>query len=366
MLKSGTGLLAALILSSLISGCARRQTPSVASQAPAAPDVARSWGTPFSPFRAENIIALGNVFWICGHDEMIASSSDGGNTWKVTHQNRGGGTLLNIAFVSDRVGHAAGVGGQLLSTTDGGETWQGHNAGGNVWMFSFADANNGIAVIGGHRSTASSIWTDVPLMSGVVKLTNDGGAHWEEIPALASDELRPYTLVLAVAALDPSNYLMIRRRPEVEDVYLVTADGGKSWKVVHQRNDATNRELASWVFVHGGEYWVFGMELVHRDTGGGYGVPLTLRSKSGETWTHGINGGLHEFGSCNSQGCLTSVGTVEMMQRDREQYWTPPPGSLSSPAKWAIAGNRACIISTHFECGPAIIAAPPQQRTQAQ
>jgi hypothetical protein len=38
------------------------------------------------------------------------------------------------------------------------------------------------------------------------------------------------------------------------------------------------------VFVHEGEYWAFGHELVHREKGGGYGVPLTLHSKDGETW----------------------------------------------------------------------------------
>ncbi len=278
MPKNGAKILAVLILIGMIGGCASKKRPSVA------PQVQAHWSTASTSFRAANVTAVGNVLWACGADETIASSVDGGNTWKVVHQNREGGILLNIAFVNDKVGHAAGKGGRLLSTTDGGETWDVHNAGATVWTFSFADASNGVAVIGGRRSLPSGMWGEPTLMSGSVRLTHDGGDHWEDIPALTSDELRPFNLVLAVAALDSAHYLMIREHPEIEDIYVVTNDGGMSWKVVHQRDDATNRELARWVFVHGGEYWAFGMELVHRDTGGGYGVPLTLHSKDGETW----------------------------------------------------------------------------------
>ncbi len=46
-------------------------------------------------------------------------------------------------------GHAAGTGGLLLSTTDGGTTWIAHNSGGTIQQFSFSDARNGIAQIGG-------------------------------------------------------------------------------------------------------------------------------------------------------------------------------------------------------------------------
>lgn len=201
-------------------------------------------------------------------------------------------------------------------------------------------------------------------MSGSVKLTHDGGDHWEDIPALTSDELRPFSLVLAVAALDSTHYLMIREHPEVEDIYVVTNDGGMSWKVVHQRNDATNRELARWVFVHGGEYWAFGMELVHRDTGGGYGVPLTLHSKDGETWAHGVNGGLHEYGGCNSQGCYMWDGTVEVLYGERAQYWALPQDGSLSFLEWAIARGHVCTVSAHLECGPAVNTEEPQARPQ--
>jgi hypothetical protein len=358
MPKHGIRILTALVLIGLTSGCGAKKRPSVSPQGQA------HWSPSSTPFRIENVTVVGNVFWACGADETIGSSVDGGNTWKVAHQNHEGGVLLNIAFINDKVGHAAGKGGRLLSTADGGKTWDVHNAGATIWTFSFADARNGIAVIGGRRSLPSGIWGEPTLMTGPVRLTHDGGDHWEDIAALTHDELRAFNLVLAVAALDSSHYLMIREHPEAEDAYVITNDGGKSWKLVHQRDDATNRELASWVFVHGGEYWAFGMELVHRDKGGGYGVPLTLHCKDGETWTHGINGGLHEYGGCNPQGCFMWDGTIETLYGEREQYWALPQDGSLSFSKWAIAGSHACNVSTHFECGPAVITEAPQPRPE--
>ena len=67
-----------------------------------------------------------------------------------------------------------------------------------------------------------------------------------------------FTLVLAVAALDSSHYLMIRHHSQIEDAFVVTQDAGKSWKLVHMQNDATNRVLARWLFVHHSEVWAGG------------------------------------------------------------------------------------------------------------
>jgi len=348
--------------------CAKKTTT---AKVPAVPSTGETIGHPTAgaklgwtevstPFPAANITAQGNVLWVCGANEMIASSSDGGQTWKLRHSRPDGKILLNIAFVDEKVGHAAGKDGVLLSTTDGGRTWKTHNSGDDVDAFSFADANNGIAVLGGDPDIVTYIpsWGGPTPSDGAVKLTHDGGDHWEEVTALTSDELKSFSRVLAVAALDSTDYLMVRRQPGIEDVFLVTHDAGKSWHVVHQRNDATNRELVRWVFVHGGEYWAFGMELVHRDTGGGYGVPLTLHSKDGETWVHGTSGPT-EFGGCNRQGCYMWDGAVESLYGTHEQFWNLPQDSSLS-IKWAIAGDRACTVSSVVECSQAAMTEKPQ------
>jgi photosystem II stability/assembly factor-like uncharacterized protein len=251
--------------------------------------VAASWTTVSTPFRAVNITANGDTLWACGADEMIITSKDGGVTWETKHQNRDGEVLLNISFVDSKIGFAGGTGGLLLSTGDGGQTWNIHNLGETIRSFSFADAANGLAIV----SADSPLKQDLPKGTfysyGAVKVTHDGGGHWEMIAALDSDELRPFTQVLSIASLDSTHYLMIRRHPNVEDAFVATNDGGKTWKLVHMQNDAANRVLARTVFTHQSEYWAFGHELVHREKGGGYGVPLAMRSKDGEMWGHGTS-----------------------------------------------------------------------------
>ena len=320
---------------------------------------ANNWKAMPTPFRPVNIAAQGGTIWVCGTDEMILSSRDGGATWETNHQNRDGEVLLNISFVDEKTGYAAGTGGLLLSTIDGGQIWKSHQAPDSVRSFSFADTANGIAVVSSsaHQPKAG-LPAGVTSVDGSIKITHDGGDHWEDVAAVNSDEIRPYTEVLSVAALDSSHYLMLRRQPNVEDAFVVTKDGGKSWKVVHMQNDTSNRVLARTVFVHQGEYWAFGMELVHREKGGGYGVPLTIHSKDGETWIHGVRGP-NEFGTCNSQGCYLWDGAVEALYGEREQFWTlPQDGSLSD--KWAIAGNVACTINSALKCSSATVTDKPQ------
>ena len=319
------------------------------------------WTEVATPYPAANITAVGNVFWVCGANEMIASSSDGGTTWTLRRATPNGKILLNIAFVDKNVGHAAGRDGVLLSTTDGGKTWNPHDAEGDVDTFSFADAKNGVALIDGDPDVVTYVpsfggpaWAD-----GDVKLTHDGGDHWEPIPAPSSDELKPFSRVAAVAALDSAHYMLIRRQPNVEDIFLVTDNAGKSWNVVHERDDATNHEQAQWLFVHDGEYWAFGRELIDRQRrDGGYMVSLAMHSKGGHEWTHGTKGS-HELFGCNSQGCNLWDGTVVSLYGTQEQYWNGPQ-DFSLSTKWAIAGDRICAISNMVECGPVAMATKPQ------
>jgi len=317
------------------------------------------WKNANLPFRPVNLAAQRGTIWVCGVNESIASSKDGGVTWETKHQTPDGEILFDISFVDDKIGHAPGTGGLLLSTDDGGETWKAHLTPGTLRAFSFANASDGIALIGdgsSHRRIPS--FGQAAPLEDAAKITHDGGEHWEDIAALNSDELRPFVQTLAVAAIDNSHFLMLRRQPEVEDVFLMTKDGGKSWKVVRPRNDTTNRELPDMVFVHAGEYWAFGYELVHREKGGGYGVPLVLHSRDGETWTHGA-AGPREFTSCSSQGCYLWDGAVEVLYSDKEQFWAlPQDGSLGK--RWAIAENHGCTISNGgLECSLASMTEKP-------
>src|SRR3954471_20913307 len=111
------------------------------------PEAVNNWKVVESAFRPVNLAAQGATIWVCGVDETISSSKDGGTTWETKHQNLGGEILFDIAFVNDKVGHAAGTGGILLATDDAGQTWKRHIVPGALRLFSFANAMNGIAVV---------------------------------------------------------------------------------------------------------------------------------------------------------------------------------------------------------------------------
>lgn len=260
--------------------------------------------------------------------------------------------------MNEKIGYAGGEGGLLLSTNDGGETWVAHEAGSKTLQaVSFADATHGIAVltdrIGKLEIGLLSEVQGTPFLDSDVRITRDGGLHWEEITALKTDaDLRPYSEVLSAAALDPTHYVIGIRQPGVSVGYAVTEDAGTTWKLVH-----LDDVYATKVFVHEREYWAFGVEYLNRQNQGGYGAPVSLHSKDGETWEHGARGP-NEFPSCNSQGCFLRDGIVEDLYGQHERFWAlPQDGTMSK--LWAIAGNRGCTISGTTRCGPATVTEQP-------
>jgi photosystem II stability/assembly factor-like uncharacterized protein len=51
------------------------------------------WWVASIPFRPTYVTYNSDVLWVCGVDEMIAMSDDGGKTWTVKHQ-KGDGEIL--------------------------------------------------------------------------------------------------------------------------------------------------------------------------------------------------------------------------------------------------------------------------------
>ena len=259
------------------------------------------------------------------------------------------------------MGHAGGEGGLLLSTVDGGQTWVSHDLGPDtVQAFSFSDAAHGIAVLSGRRGKTGIGMLDevqgTPFLNSTVKLTHDGGQHWEDATSLKTDEeLRRYTEVLSVAALDPTHYLIGIRQPQIAVGYAVTSDAGRLWKLVHLDDVYATR-----VFVHDGEYWAFGIEYLDREKGGGYSAPVSLHSKDGENWVHGLRGP-NEFPNCNFQGCYLSDGVVENLYGQRAKFWVlPRDGTMTKT--WAIAGNFACMVAETAKCGLVEVTEEPPAR----
>jgi photosystem II stability/assembly factor-like uncharacterized protein len=348
-----------LLMIALSVGCAKKAPPTIPPVAPGPATL--GWTKANVLLKPTNITAVRRTFWVCGAEETIASSSDGGASWQVRHSKPGGKTLLNISFIDETTGHAGGEGGLLLSTVDGGKTWGSHELGpATVQAFSFADADHGIAILSDRRGSMGMGMLDevqgVPFLDSHVLLTHDGGQHWEEAVSLKNnEELRPYTEVLSVAALDPTHYLLGVRQPQAAVGYAVTLDAGTAWRLIHVDNVYATR-----VFVHDGEYWAFGIEYLNREKGGGYGAPVSIHSKDGEAWIHGARGP-NEFPSCNAQGCYLWDGVVEDLYGARERFWLlPPDGTLTKT--WAIAGDRGCTVARSLMCGPALATDQPPAR----
>jgi len=107
---------------------------------------------------------------------LILRSKDRGQTFQRVPGNHGK-TLYEIKFIAPDVGFAAGVGGTLLRTVDGGDTWMAVAAGtkANLWAVHFDEEGTGL--IGG----GDTPWQNDGKSSGIIRRTTDGGVTWETV-----------------------------------------------------------------------------------------------------------------------------------------------------------------------------------------
>ncbi len=306
---------------------------------------AAEWHTIELAARPMNIAENHDALWVCGADELIGDSMDGGKTWTVQHSLKGGGILLTIGFANEHFGYAAGTSGAILVTKDGGSTWERLQSPAQViYGVAFADEKHGLI------HTPRTIYT-----------TSDGGVTW--VPAkidFGSDELKDYSHVLMLAAVDAEHMaivLSLGNAAFYAEKFLFTKDGGLSWKVT----EIPNTGLTS-LTARDGEYWFAGMEVIGKDKpGGGYGVPLVMHSADGEKWMHLPRWSPAEFSACNVQGCLYWDGAgVKFPGGSTANYWTFA-AEKAVTAKWAVAGGSICSVSADLKCAPVITtqAMPP-------
>ncbi len=66
----------------------------------------------------------GRRIWAVGHDSVILSSTDGGETWFIqAREPEAGEPLLDVIFLNPNKGYAVGAYGRFMSTSDGGINW---------------------------------------------------------------------------------------------------------------------------------------------------------------------------------------------------------------------------------------------------
>lgn len=275
--------------------------------------------------------------WAAGSAESIAFSTDSGRQWQTVHADPGGALLLSFGFVNSNFGFAAGTGGRVLFTQDGGKTWAARQMGSEtILQAAFGDGQHGI------MRTRSALLA-----------TTDGGVSWKPL-APADDpnwsDRFPYTENLA--ALDGQHLIaQVGEGPFGDGEFLVTTDGGSTWKAVYLPNGAGGPNLIT----AGGQYWSIGHEVVEKDKpGGGYATPMAVISSDGLTWEHKpVNHDVchwHDCGGCTPQGCFGGGSSfvpfsliLEHPAAAGASYARFPAHLLS--AQWATTGNTLCVLT---------------------
>lgn len=208
-------------------------------------DGGKTWRPVTVPVQ-ENLTAVffhGELGWIAGWGGAILHTADGGRTWQRQATGLSNG-LEGIYFLDGSLGWAVGWVGTILRTTDGGKTWRQVNSPDANWSLSavyFRDAENGWVVGFG----------------GQILRSRDGGLTWQL-------QASPVTSWLTSVLFDDAGRGWIT----TVDGFLVTEDGGESWR---------HLPVGNWLFLSGllrvdGSLWAVGARGVLKQTGDGFAL----------------------------------------------------------------------------------------------
>jgi photosystem II stability/assembly factor-like uncharacterized protein len=208
-------------------------------------DGGKNWRPAAVPVQ-ENLTAVffrGELGWVAGWGGTILHTADGGRTWERQATGLSNG-LEGIYFLDASLGWAVGWVGTILRTTDGGKTWRQVNSPDANWSLSavyFRDAENGWVVGFG----------------GQILRSRDGGLTWQL-------QASPVTSWLTSVLFDEAGRGWIT----TVDGFLVTEDGGESWR---------HMPVGNWLFLSGllrvdGSLWAVGARGVLKETGDGFAL----------------------------------------------------------------------------------------------
>jgi photosystem II stability/assembly factor-like uncharacterized protein len=114
--------------------------------------------------------------------DVIVATTDGGANWRVQYTGSGPDSegaigYFAVACTDALHGWVVGLGGTILATTNGGRTWNSQRSGTktNLHDVAFTDAKHGIAV-------GANVEGDDPMAGkldgSIILSTTDGGATW--------------------------------------------------------------------------------------------------------------------------------------------------------------------------------------------
>ncbi len=221
--------------------------------------------------------------WAAGHGGVIVHTADGGETWRIQRESSPENQpLLDIQFLSPMVGYACGAYDTFLGTTDGGKNWT-LSAPGSDNIY------NGLAFLDERTGYLVGEF-------GTVLETTDGGKSWEQ------HDLGGFEgSLFGITLLSPKEILVYGIAGKV----LRSGDGGLHWvDVSADQNKSLFRGAA-----HGGDVVLVGAS-----------GTLLVSTDGGKTFLKRVDKDFTAFaGVCPHPGegfvCVGERGKIKHLQR---------------------------------------------------
>ena len=326
-MRASRSLVSAAALAALALACALPAAAAHRKHGPAPPPVALSakhWTTIHLPATPLGIAAHGKDLWVCGWDEMIAESRDGGRTWRIRHFDRAGDLLFTFAFAPPHHVYAFGAVDEGLASDDGGKAWGnlGHPAF-TVTQAFFAGPNHDLLV--GPRGFAFGY------PDGWVPKSARGYARIYSAAMLGANRA---ILLMVIAASGRGHG---HAAPEHTWIWH-TSDGGHHWPSLR-----FTRISPLYTAAAAGRYWIA--------AAGPKGQPVLLTSADGANWST-VRGVQRTGFDCDSQGCRDLTGWRPFVDISSfTQPWVyPAPPDRGPVVSWAAAAGSICDVGGTLRC----------------
>jgi photosystem II stability/assembly factor-like uncharacterized protein len=155
--------------------------------------------------------------WAVGHDAIILSTDDGGETWSLQHRDKQyDDPLLDIWFKDQNNGFAIGAYGLFLSTNDGGTSWDRRQISDDDFhLNAITSLNHDVLVIAAEQ--------------GHLYRSVDGGYSWSELSS-------PYAgSFFGITAIDECTLLVYGLRGNLYH----STDRGENWQKIETGTEAS-------------------------------------------------------------------------------------------------------------------------------